>query len=97
MLKTVLLAGVMALALTVAPPITTEVLAQAQQTGAKPTAAPTAKPAAKRAPSAGQQAMRDRQRKCGAEWKEAKAGGKVDKSMTWPKYWSSCNKRLKGA
>jgi hypothetical protein len=32
---------------------------------------------------------------CGVEWKEAKAGGKVAKGMTWPKYWSACNKRLK--
>ena len=45
--------------------------------------------------SPAQQAMRDRQKKCGAEWKEAKAAGKVDKAMTWPKYWSACNKRLK--
>jgi len=51
----------------------------------------SAKPA-----TAGQTAARERQRKCGAEWKEAKAAGKVEKSMTWPKYWSACNKRLKG-
>ena len=41
--------------------------------------------------------MRERQKKCGAEWKEAKAAGKVDKGVTWPKYWSACNKRLKAA
>ena len=40
----------------------------------------------KKPSSAGQQAMRERQKKCGAEWKEAKAGGKVEKGMTWPKY-----------
>jgi Ni/Co efflux regulator RcnB len=57
-----------------------------------------AKPAkAKKAPSAGQLAARERQKKCGAEWKEAKAAGKVEKGMTWPKYWSACNKRLKAA
>ena len=42
-------------------------------------------------------AMRERQKKCGAEWKEAKAAGKVEKGMKWPKYWSACNKRLKAA
>jgi hypothetical protein len=51
----------------------------------------------KKEPSAGMQAMRERQKKCGAEWKEAKAAGKTEKGMTWPKYWSACNKRLKAA
>lgn len=41
-------------------------------------------------------ALRERQKQCGAEWKEARAAGKVDKFMTWPKYWSACNTRLKG-
>ena len=36
-------------------------------------------------------------KKCAAEWKEAKAAGKIEKGMTWPKYWSACNKRLKTA
>ena len=35
-------------------------------------------------------------KKCGAEWKEAKAAGKVEKGMKWPQFWSACNKRLKG-
>jgi hypothetical protein len=35
-------------------------------------------------------------KKCGAEWKEEKAAGKVAKDMKWPQYWSACNKRLKG-
>jgi len=55
----------------------------------------TAKP--KREPSAGQLAARERQKKCAAQWKEAKAGGKIEKGETWPKYWSACNKRLKAA
>ena len=42
-------------------------------------------------------AMRERQKKCGAEWKEAKAAAKIEKGTTWPKYWSACNKRLKSA
>ena len=40
----------------------------------------------KKEPSAGQLAARERQKKCAAEWKEAKAGGKVEKDTTWPKY-----------
>ena len=47
------------------------------------------------AATGGRAAALERQRKCGAEWKEAKAAGKVEKEMTWPKYWSACNKRLK--
>ena len=46
-----------------------------------PKAADTKKPA-----SGGLAAARERQKKCGAEWKEAKAAGKVEKGMTWPKY-----------
>ena len=45
--------------------------------------------------SAGLTAMHERQKKCGAEWKEAKAAGKTEKGMKWPQYWSACNKRLK--
>ena len=52
---------------------------------------------AKKPPSAGQLAARERQKKCGAEWKEAKAAGKIEKGMKWPQYWSACNKRLKSA
>lgn len=65
----------------------------AQTAPAPVPAAPAAKP--KKPPSAGQLAARDRQKKCGAEWKEAKAAGKVEKGMKWPQYWSACNKRLK--
>ena len=54
----------------------------------------TAKP--KKPPSPGQIAARERQKKCGAEWKAAKAAGKIEKGMKWPQYWSACNKRLKG-
>jgi hypothetical protein len=53
--------------------------------------------AEKRKPSAALTAMRDRQKKCGTEWKEAKAAGKVPKGQRWPQYWSACNKRLKAA
>lgn len=69
----------------------------AQSTGAQTTAAATTttttKP--KRQPTPGQLAARERQKKCAAEWNEAKASGKIEKGMKWPQYWSACNKRLK--
>ncbi|GIK82202.1 MAG: hypothetical protein KJZ73_17535 [Pseudorhodoplanes sp.] len=45
--------------------------------------------------TAARKAAQERQRQCGREWKEARKAGTVDKSMTWPKYYSACNKRLK--
>jgi len=65
----------------------------AQTAPAASSAVPAKKDASKA--SAAVAAMRERQKKCGAEWKEAKAAGKVEKGTTWPKYWSACNKRLK--
>ena len=67
-----------------------------------PTPAPAAAPdktdaKVKKTSSGGVEAMRERQKKCGAEWKEAKNAGKVEKGMKWPQFWSACNKRLKGA
>jgi hypothetical protein len=49
----------------------------------------------KKEPTAAQLAARERMSKCSLEWKEAKASGKVDKTMKWPAFWSACNKRLK--
>jgi hypothetical protein len=49
-----------------------------------------------RASSPGLAALHERQKKCGAEWRAAKSTGKIETGMTWPKYWSACNKRLKG-
>jgi hypothetical protein len=50
----------------------------------------------KKEPTAGQMAARERQKKCSAEWQSAKAAGKVESGMKWPKFWSQCNARLKG-
>ena len=74
--------------------------ASAQTTSVAPgsdTKAPTRQKGARtqREPTAGQMAARERQRKCGAEWKEAKASGKTA-GTKWPQYWSQCNARLKG-
>jgi hypothetical protein len=50
----------------------------------------------KREPTASQMAARERQQKCAAEWKSAKADGRVAGGTKWPKFWSQCNARLKG-
>jgi Flp pilus assembly protein TadB len=50
----------------------------------------------KRELTKGQKAFRERQRQCGAEWREAKKAGKLEKGVTWPKFLSACNTRLKG-
>jgi hypothetical protein len=52
-----------------------------------------AKPGAQ--PSAAKTAAHQRQEACGAEWRAAKAAGKISAGQTWPKYWSACNTRLK--
>jgi hypothetical protein len=57
--------------------------------------AATDKPAAKANRKKSASPAAQRQRACGAEWKADKAAGKVEKGMTWPKYWSACSKRKK--
>jgi hypothetical protein len=73
-------------------------LAQASPAAEEPAKRRSAKKkesASKREPTASQMMARERQRKCGAEWKEAKAAGKTG-GLKWPKFWSQCNARLKG-
>jgi hypothetical protein len=67
----------------------------AEGTAAAPPSASTARTPRKQTP--GMIAAHERMKKCGAEWKEAKAAGKVTKGMKWPQYWSACNKRLKAS
>jgi len=63
---------------------------------AQTTAAPEKKRTKTKRPlMPGQLVARQRLMKCGAEWRGAKAAGKTEKGMKWPKYWSACNKRLK--
>ena len=78
----------------IAAPFTALAPNAAAQTAAP---APDKQAKAKKPPTPGQLAARERQKKCAAEWKEAKAAGKIEKGTTWPKYWSACNKRLKSA
>ena len=49
----------------------------------------------KRESTPAQAAARERMAKCSLEWKDAKAGGKLQKDASWPKFWSECNTRLK--
>jgi hypothetical protein len=63
-----------------------------------PAPAPAAPTEAKPAPKDAKAATQARQKKCAAEWKANKAElVKADKKLTWPKFWSACNKRLKDA
>ena len=86
-------AAVTAVGLLSAAPILRPEAATAQTAQTAPAEAPKAKP--KKPPTPGQIAARERMKKCAAEWKEAKAAGKVAKGQKWPQYWSACNKRLK--
>lgn len=79
-----------------AAPVSAQTASGAAPQGMKPGPAATASPTSKREPTAGQMAARERQKKCGAEWREAKAGGKTG-GLKWPQYWSQCNARLKGS
>ena len=60
-------------------------------------AATDAPKTAKKEPTPGQIAFRERQKKCAAEWHEAKNNNKLPPGTTWPKFWSACNTRLKAA
>jgi hypothetical protein len=80
-----------------AAPLPTLVGTAAAQTAQPAAAAPAEKATVKRPPTPGQLAARARLKKCAAEWKEAKAAGKIEKGQKWPQYWSACNKRLKAA
>ncbi|MCJ2060010.1 hypothetical protein MKL09_26185 [Methylobacterium sp. J-048] len=73
------------------------ILVQPLQAKDAPATPPTASeaPAAK-APSPGQSAARERQKKCGAEWRGLTDTQKAAQGPKWPQFWSSCNKRLKG-
>ena len=68
----------------------------------KPAPAATAKPPAPKStstpatkPTGGRAAEVARERACGKDWKADKAAGKIPQGMTWPKYWSACDKRKK--
>ncbi|WP_019903934.1 hypothetical protein [Methylobacterium sp. 77] len=46
-------------------------------------------------PSVGQTAARERQKKCGAEWRALSVTDKAAQGPKWPQYFSKCVKRLK--
>jgi hypothetical protein len=68
----------------------------------KPAPTATAKPPAPKStstpatkPTGGRAAEVARERACGKDWKADKAAKKIPQGMTWPKYWSECDKRKK--
>ncbi|WP_407524386.1 hypothetical protein [Methylobacterium oryzisoli] len=46
-------------------------------------------------PTAKGMAARERQKKCGAEWRALSAGEKAAQGPKWPQYYSKCVKRMK--
>ena len=48
-----------------------------------------------REPSVGQSAARERQKKCGVEWRALSVSEKAAQGPKWPQYYSKCVKRLK--
>jgi hypothetical protein len=93
MLHRLLLAALAAPLLLVQP-------ASAKEPAAKPSAtapsatAPSATTPAKE-PTISQTAARERQKKCGAEWRGLSATEKASQGPKWPQYFSKCVKRLK--
>ena len=87
----------------------TRLKAEPSGAAAQPAAASPAAPAVTASPSAppplapaaaggGRAAMNGRQKQCGAEWRAQKAALVVQTpGLTWPRYWSQCNARLKAA
>jgi hypothetical protein len=69
--------------------------AKAEERKAKREEAKKARAEKKAKTSAARTAAKERQKQCGAEWREAKKAGKIEKNQTWPKFWSACNTRLK--
>lgn len=91
-----------------AAPAPTKPAAEAKPAEAAPVSTPPAeapatnplKPAtdAKAPAKDTRQALQARQKKCAAEWKANKKSLlKENAKLTWPKYWSDCNKKLKEA
>jgi hypothetical protein len=92
MSKKVALAAALFAALVIAVPSLPVAAQTSAQTKEEKKAAKAEKKAQKKSERA---AAKLRQKQCGDEWKDARKAGKVEKHMTWPRYYSECNTRLK--
>ena len=88
-----MLSRLLAAALMAAPLLLSQA-ATAKDTWNAPSAKETTKETAKE-PSVAQSAARERQKKCGAEWRALSATEKAAQGPKWPQYYSKCVKRLK--
>lgn len=80
-----------------APPAAEAAKTPAAASASAPPATTAATAGAKPA-TPGQTAERSRMKECGAEWRANKAQlVAATPGLKWPKYWSECNTRLKGA
>ena len=77
-----------------APPAAAPEKTAPAATAKPPAPKSTSTPAATK-PTGGRAAEVARERACGKDWKADKAAGKIPQGMTWPKYWSECDKRKK--
>lgn len=78
-------------------PAASEPAANPLKASTPPAEAPNAAPAATPAKDTAA-ALKERQKKCAADWKANKKSLlKADPKLTWPKFWSGCNKKLKDA
>ena len=84
-----MLARFLAAAVLAAPPLLAQA-ALAREAGGTPAAKETTKE-----PSVAQSAARERQKKCGAEWRALSATEKSAQGPKWPQFYSKCVKRLK--
>lgn len=78
-----------------AAPLLLAQAATAKEAWSAPSAKETAKEQTAKEPSVAQSAARERQKKCGAEWRALSATEKAAQGPKWPQYYSKCVKRLK--
>jgi len=76
--------------------LTTPQMVAGKETPSKDTPATVPETQTAKPVSPGQSAARERQRKCGTEWRGLTDAQKTAKGPKWPQFWSQCNKRLKG-
>ncbi|HEV2542178.1 MAG TPA: hypothetical protein VGU70_05390 [Methylobacterium sp.] len=89
-----MLSRLLAAAVLVAPLLLAQA-ASAREAWSAPSAKETTKEQTAKEPSVAQSAARERQKKCGAEWRALSATEKAAQGPKWPQYYSKCVKRLK--
>ena len=80
------------------PPVVANPLRPAPTVAVAPAPTTAAMPRTAVPATGGRAAMLTRERQCGAEWRAQKVSlVAATPGLTWPRYWSQCNTRLKAA